>query len=120
VASNDPDWVACVATRVLFLDAGRVVAEGSVEELVGEVAPYQEARVELAGVAAVRAPELPGLRSFEQDGRRITAVLDRDPAMVAQLIDAIVSQGAEMRSIQVRRAGLRDAFLMKTGRTLDE
>lgn len=119
IASNDPDWVAGVASRVVFLDAGRVTTEGTVAELVAEVSPLLEVRVTLAAVRPIARFELPGLRSFEQDGVKLEALVERDRAAVPRLVEQIVAQGGEVQSVEVLGTTLREAFLLKTGRSLE-
>lgn len=103
-----------------FMDEGRIVAEGAVDELIAEVAPLREVRVTLAAVTAIPAPQLAGLRSFEQKGEELVALLERDAVHVAGLIEYVASQGGEVRSVEVLGSTLRDAFLAKTGRTVSE
>jgi ABC-2 type transport system ATP-binding protein len=118
IAGNDPDWTAAVATRVAFMDEGGILTEGTVEELVDEVSPLREACVTLIAPVPVPAPDFPGLRSFEQDGQVLTALLERDPALVARLVEWAVRHGGEVQSAEVRRPTLRDAFLAATGKAV--
>ena len=120
VSSNDPDWVAGVATRVGFIDDGRIIAEGTVDELVAEVSPLREVRVRIAGTVPVAVPELEGMRSFSQTGAEIRALLEKDGLLVPRLVESIVSAGADVLSVEVLQSSLRDAFLLKTGKALDE
>ncbi len=119
LASNDPDFCADVATRVAFMDDGRIVAEGTTEQLLAELAPTREVRVRLRGPADLPAPPLAGVRAFRQDDHEVTAVLDDDRELVGGLIQWIVSTGAELRAVDVRHSTLRDAFLLRTGKTID-
>ena len=119
VASNDPDWVAAAATRVAFLEAGALVAEGTVDELVGEVASRQEVRIELASAAALGKPDIKGVSSFDCRRATVEALLDGDPALVPKLMEWTVGQGGQVKTLEVRRGTLRDAFLQATGRSLE-
>lgn len=116
IASNDPDWVAGTASRVAFMEGGRIVADGTVDELVAKVSSLSEVQIKLSTPTAVTAPELAGLRSFRQAGDRITALLQSDPELVPKLLSGIASQGVEVSSMEVRRGTLRDVFLLVTGR----
>ncbi len=119
IASNDPDYLAGVATRVAFLDAGRIVAEGTVEELLAAVADRVEYRLALAGPVPVALPEdVPGLESFVQEGQEITAVGSYNATAIAVLVGWAVDSGASVRNLEIREPTLRDAFLTKTGKTV--
>lgn len=118
VASNDPAWTAAVATRVGFLESGRMVTEGSVDELIAEVATAQEIRIVLDRPTALSDPEIPGLRSFSQDGTTIVALVDEAPVALVDMVQWISRRGLGVRSVEVSGASLRDAFLLKTGRAI--
>lgn len=120
LAGNDPDWLALTATRVAFIEAGQIVAEGTPESLTASVADAQEVRVSLAGPQRLEMPTGPWLRRFDQDGSAIVALLGPAPEHVGRLIDWIIARGGRVRSLEVRRAGLRDAFLARTGKALGE
>lgn len=120
VASNDPEWSAAAATRIGLMHAGRVVREGTVDELVAEVSSFREAKIVLTSPLPVGVPELPGLHSLEQNGCEVTALLEPDPAVVPRLVGWLVERGADVQALEVERATLRDAFLAVTGEALRE
>lgn len=120
VAANDAEWLAGVATRVAFLDGGRLVAEGAVGELVGEVAPLREVQITLAAVAEVPRPDLDGLRALSQEGTTLRALVEDDRALTPRLIEHVVAAGGQVQRVEVLRSTLREAFLLKTGEALDE
>lgn len=117
-ASNDPDWAQSVASRVVFMEEGRNVAQGTVEELLEELMPAREAVIELESALEIDPPEF--TRTFARSGRRVTALIGRDPFLIPRLMTYIVDQGGVLRSVEVHRSSLRDAFLMHTGRSLEE
>ncbi len=118
IASNDPEWVAQVASRVAFMDQGKIIAVGTVQELLDEVASFQEISVTLSTGESISHPGHAGVQSFNQSEKQVTIVADDDPMLVPGLMQDIVEQGGTIRAVEVKRASLRDAFLMKTGRDL--
>jgi ABC-type multidrug transport system ATPase subunit len=119
VASNDPDWSAGVASRVMFLEAGRMAAEGTVAALVDEVAGLCEVSIELGAPVPLPEPDIESVSSFDQEGTALTALVGTGPALVPRLMTWIVEHGGDVKSLEVRRGTLRDAFLLKTGRSLE-
>jgi len=119
IAGNDPDWLSGVATRIAFMASGRICAEGTVEDLVGEVSPLQEVRIVLEKSPPLPFPAMPGVRSVVQGATEVTTLLERDPRLVADLVAWIAANGGVIKNLDVKRATLRDAFLLKTGRELD-
>jgi len=119
IAGNDSDWMAGPATRVAFMEAGKICALGTVETLSREVSPFQALRVDLLRPVELSHPPFGGVHSLEQSGRSLVILMERDPALVPGVMDWIVSQGATIRSVEVNQSTLKDAFLFKTGRPLE-
>ncbi|WP_440223399.1 ATP-binding cassette domain-containing protein [Dokdonella sp. MW10] len=97
-----------LADRVVVLQRGRTVAEGSVNEIRAHVAQRRircVSRVDAADVAA-----WPGVRSATRDGDRLDVVADPAEPVVRRLLDA----DATLADLEVQRAGLADAFLELT------
>ena len=118
IASNDAEWVAGVASRVAFIEEGRIVAEGTVAELIAEIAEVQRMRVVLDGYEQMDLTGQKGLIAASQDGDAMDILLENKPEWVARTVDTIIGQGGRVRSLEVRGTSLTDAFLAKTGRTL--
>ena len=119
ISGNDGKWIGAVAHRAAFLDFGKIAATGTVEELIHGVFPFQRIVTRLSKPALIPRPKTEGLHSFEQSGETIRAILDKDPMLVLEFMNWIVSHGGEIGSLEVRKSTLEDAFLLKTGRALD-
>jgi ABC-2 type transport system ATP-binding protein len=120
VASNDPEWVSEVATRVAFIHGGRFIRIGTVAELLSDVTSSQEIRVTLSSADPIARPSAAGVQSFHQHEDGATIVADDDPALVPKIMAAVVAAGGAIKSLEVRRPGLRDAFLLATGEDLEQ
>jgi ABC-2 type transport system ATP-binding protein len=101
--------------RVLVIDHGRIVAEGSPEQLKRRVAG-DSVELSFAGEdAAARAAEVVG---GVLDGARVRlavpSAVDELPRMFRALDDA----GLELAGVEVHRPTLDDVFLSLTGRAL--
>ena len=105
--------------RLVIMDGGRIVAEGSPSELVAVHATREVVELRFAraseqddALARVRTmasrvePVADRLLVYTDDGDRTAA--------------AIASDGVGASSVLVRRASLEDVFLILTGRTLEE
>ena len=115
ITGNEAEFMAGVADRVAFLEAGRVPAQGTVRELVAKVLPLRELRLTLTSVAPLPAPALPGVRSWRQEGAEITVLLEADDSLLPRVIEWAAAQGAPVQSAEMRRSTLRDAHLMACG-----
>jgi ABC-2 type transport system ATP-binding protein len=96
--------VQSVADRLAVLRAGRIVAEGTVNEVRGLARQRVEVWFETDAPAGLA--DLPGIGEPRIDGRRFTAVLT---GSAGPLIDALA--GRPIVSIQIAEPDLEEAFL---------
>src|SRR3712207_5660937 len=103
--------------RLVIMDGGRIVAEGSPRELIARHATREvvELRFRLAEELADAVPKIEAL------GERTEAVADR---VLVYTSDGDTTAEAladlDLASVLVRRASLEDVFLILTGRSLEE
>jgi ABC-2 type transport system ATP-binding protein len=116
-----------LAERIAIVDSGRVVAEGSPDELKGEL-HGDAVHVELAAVpnpaeaALLRTAlgEFTVVRDVAIDGRRVSARADDGAAAVPLVLTALEHQGAAVASVTVARPSLDDVYLRHAGRRFSE
>jgi ABC-2 type transport system ATP-binding protein len=106
--------------RVLIIDHGRIVAEGSPEELKmrmsGDVITIRlDGAAEKAEAVLSEHPAVIGASSGDHSVRLI---VDRGDEVVAGLMRKLDADGVEFASVQVARPTLDDVFLSLTGRSL--
>jgi ABC-2 type transport system ATP-binding protein len=109
-----------LASRLAIVDHGRVVAEGTPDDLKGELRG-DAVHLELpAGSAPARASDvlarLPGLRDVRISGRNVSARSDDGAAAVPGILAALERAGVPAASVTVARPSLDDVYLRKTGR----
>jgi ABC-2 type transport system ATP-binding protein len=117
IATNEvretPGW----ATRILFLDEGRVVVDGTPEALRARIPGGTRIRITLEG----RAPDLPSVPGVTIESRAsgvVEAVSGEGTRSLPALLQALVDAGAGIREIRVREPDLGDLFRELTGREL--
>jgi ABC-2 type transport system ATP-binding protein len=112
--------------RILVIDAGRIVAEGSPDELKRQVAG-DVVTVEVAGGAAAAgraravlsgAAAGLGLRELAGTGTELLLTVEHGERALIGLMRALDGAGVEIASISVARPSLDDVFLTVTGRSL--
>jgi lipooligosaccharide transport system ATP-binding protein len=105
--------------RLVIMDEGRIVAEGSPRDLIATYATREVVEVRFDDPAEKDAM-LPVLSSFASRTElltdRVVLYTDDGDAAAAMLNDA----ESRTASVLVRRASLEDVFLILTGRTLEE
>lgn len=118
-----------LAERLAIVDRGRVVVEGTPEQLKAEL---RGDSVEI-GLAAGDAGELPaettvrealdqvpGVREVSLDGGALHARADQGATAVPAMLAALESRGAKVASVKISRPSLDDVYLRYTGRTFEQ
>jgi ABC-2 type transport system ATP-binding protein len=109
-----------MADRLAIVDAGRVVVEGTPEELKaelhGDTVAVQLADDDVpAGVAALRA--LRGLADVAADGTTVRARAQAGAGAVPVVLAALEGAGLAVQSVTVGRPSLDDVYLQHVGRS---
>ncbi|MEU6094696.1 ATP-binding cassette domain-containing protein [Streptomyces sp. NPDC047079] len=116
-----------LADRIAIVDRGRVVVEGTPEDLKGELrgdAVHVELRETLgdSGRALLQGAlgAVPGVHEVLLDGRRVSVRADDGAAAVPALLGALERAGAGVASVTVARPSLDDVYLRYAGRRYSE
>ena len=107
-----------LADRVAIVDAGRVVVEGTPEELKSELRG-DAVLVELAAASPAALPALagvPGLREPRLEGTRLRARAESGASAVPAVLAALDGAGVAVASVTVARPSLDDVYLRHVGR----
>ncbi len=106
-----------LADHVAVIDRGRVIAEGSVQDIRARVS---QRRVRcLSALPLERVRQWPGVHHAERSEARLELVCEHAEPVVRRLLD----EDAALSELEVHRAGLADAFLAITAeesRALEE
>ena len=108
-----------LADRVVIIDHGRVVAQGTLPELYRTLPMAQKLTLDIDGEpepAWLRA--LPGVHTVTQTNGRWTLGLDDLAQGTVAVLQALGAAGLAVRHIDSDRANLEDVFLALTGRQL--
>jgi ABC-2 type transport system ATP-binding protein len=106
-----------LADRVAVLDRGRIVAEGTPDELK-RLIPGAHVRLQFSDRRALEAAAavVPG-SIREDDGFVLTVPSDAGSRSLHDLLDRLVSASVEVKSFSVHTPDLDDVFLALTGET---
>ena len=109
-----------LADRLAIIDHGRIVAEGTADELKRQVAGDVITIGVDGGVEhvleAVRAQ--PFVREASQEGDLVRLYVDQGDVAVPQLIRVLDGAGLQAQTLTLARPSLDDVFLRQTGRSL--
>ncbi len=110
-----------LARRLVIVDRGRIVAEGTPDELKGDL-KGDAVQVELAdpdgeGRVARALEPLFDVREVRVDGKTLHARSDDGARAVPAVLQALEAAGAPVASVTVSRPSLDDVYLRLTGRS---
>jgi ABC-2 type transport system ATP-binding protein len=113
-----------LASRLVILDRGRIVAEGTPEELKGELRG-DAVHVELGepqanGRVHAALERVPGISEATVEGRLLHARADNGARAVPAVLQALEADGIEVAAVTVARPSLEDVYLRYAGRTFSE
>lgn len=97
-----------LADRVVVVNHGRVVAEGTVMQIRARVAQRRISCTSALPAALVQG--WPGVQLAQRDGARLEVIAEAAEAVVRRLL----AEDAALSDLEVQRAGLADAFLALT------
>ncbi|MDQ3786976.1 MAG: ATP-binding cassette domain-containing protein [Actinomycetota bacterium] len=107
--------------RILVIDHGRIVAEGTPDELKARVSGdgvTVEVPAESVTDAAEVASQLTGATDVTTTENTVRFRVPRGDTALPELLRALDGKGIPMTSLQVQRPSLDDVFLALTGRSL--
>jgi len=105
--------------RLVIMDGGRIVAEGSPRELIDRYSTREVVELRFALPEQQQA----ALARLDGAGDRVENLADRVLIYTAhgdEALAQVTNDGIEPASVLVRRSTLEDVFLQLTGRTLDD
>lgn len=118
-----------LAERLAIVDCGRVVVEGTPEQLKAELRG-DSIEIDLAAAESGELPveatvrealdRVPGVREVSLDGVALHARADQGATAVPAMLAALESGGAKVASVKVSRPSLDDVYLRYTGRTFEQ
>src|SRR5690348_11420911 len=116
------DEADALCDRVAIIDYGRIVAQGTPEELkraiAGDVVTFTVAGEPQAALDAVTGQDF--VREARLDGASVQLYVDRGEVAMPAILRLLDGAGLQLVTVELHRPSLDDVFLRKTGRSLRE
>ncbi|GAB3989238.1 ATP-binding cassette domain-containing protein [Actinoallomurus acanthiterrae] len=113
-----------MAERVLIIDRGRIIADGTAEglkrELAGDQVVVTVADPTEAATATVVAERMPAVAAVETDATTVRLRVPRAETALPEYLRTLDAVGIDAVTAETRRSTLDDVFLTLTGRSLRE
>lgn len=118
--SHYMEEVEALCSRVVIMDNGRLIAEGTKEELAQFVQEEQIAEIDVNNASFTiteKIKKIYGVKECNISGRKLTVMFDKSNS-IAKILTAITENGGMITKITMKEANLEDVFLTLTGKTL--
>lgn len=120
--SHYMEEVELLCDRVAIVDEGKIIAEGTQDELKDRVMTLETARIKVDALTPgllAKLESLERVRKVEYHEPFLEVSLEKDTPL-APLLDALHAEHVRFTSITVDRPSLNTVFLALTGKTLRE
>src|SRR5215468_7259243 len=97
--------------RIAFIKAGRILAEGSADELKRQIRIGDVIALRLDPVAPAGLAELPGVLQVQPRGDRIECTVDASEKRLPEILRWLCEQGVLIRDCQVHEPELEEVFV---------
>jgi ABC-2 type transport system ATP-binding protein len=113
-----------LASALAIVDRGRIVAEGSPDELKaqlrGDAIQIELASPEANGRVPATLARVDGVHDVVLEGTVLRARADSGPERVPAVLAALDSAGVSIAAVSVARPSLDDVYLRYAGRSFDD
>lgn len=119
--SHYMEEVESLCSRICIMDQGKIIAEGSKNELVERSGGKTEIGLTLeAADRSLRKllGEITGVDSLEENGNQIIIRCENADLILASIIERVTVSGNQLRSVNVKKPNLETVFLHLTGKAL--
>ncbi len=106
-----------ICDSIGVIEAGRVLAQGSVTEILARVRPHLDVRIELLSDSQALLDEVAsvaGVQAARLEGRIVELTFEGDSGALADLLARLVGSGHRIHSFESHRGDLEDVFLSLT------
>lgn len=115
--------VEAIADRIIIINEGAVIAEGTKEELNGLISDtitynFTVVNIERLNVDAIK--NIQGVTEINVSNSSVKIIVGKNQDKLNELISAIISSGCRIENMNSQEASLETVFLELTGRNLKD
>jgi len=110
-----------ICSRVAIVDHGKIIADGTKEQLKAIITDVKDLSIELKPGSAYSLQsisEIPGVRAVNEKEGRLSIQSDAAVDNLNRILKSLMDGGAEVKALQEEEPNLETVFLTLTGRSL--
>ncbi|TLS49038.1 ABC transporter ATP-binding protein [Paenibacillus antri] len=110
-----------ICTRIAIIDHGKIIADGTKEQLKAIVTDRKEIDIEVRGAGGLDLAELkrvPGVLSAELEENVLRIASAAEVRNLNRILERLMTDGVDIRAVKAREPSLEQVFLTLTGRSL--
>ncbi|KYG29638.1 ABC transporter ATP-binding protein [Alkalihalobacillus trypoxylicola] len=112
--------VQAIASRVVIVDQGQIITEGTVKDLIKNIQHEEKMKIEVTNIEQVPIlviQDLAGVKSVTTDGNEMTIIATAGSGHFDRIL-SIIKEHSAILAIQADKPNLEDVFLTLTGKKL--
>ncbi|MES0857534.1 ABC transporter ATP-binding protein [Geobacillus sp. G4] len=110
-----------ICTRIAIIDHGKIIAEGTKEQLEAIITDTKDIWLEIRGMDRLNKQHLqdiPGVKAVQCEENMIKISSDISVNNLNEIVQCLINDGVEIRSLEDKSPNLETVFLALTGRNL--
>ncbi|UVI29084.1 ABC transporter ATP-binding protein [Paenibacillus spongiae] len=110
-----------LCTRIAIIDHGKIIAEGTKKQLKAIITNQKNTGIEVRSTDMLQVEklrEIPGVNTAEVDDTLVKISSDAEVNNLNRIIQQLMADGMEIRSVEAHEPNLETVFLTLTGRSL--
>lgn len=119
--SHYMEEVEAICGRIAIMDSGKVIALGTIDELISTYVTDERATMEVgknAEKTAETVRKITGVTSCEAERNVLTIHVDPSKLPMVTLLEKLIAQKVDLKAINVEKPNLEQVFLLLTGKKL--
>lgn len=110
-----------LCSRIAIMDHGKVIAQGSKDELKAFITVEEKTEIELSSINYILVDNIKqviGVKECALKGNKLMIISEKNSKNLSRIIDCIITTGVDILSMNIEKPTLETVFLTLTGRTL--
>ncbi len=123
ITSHYVEEIERLSDRVLIVNAGKVIADGTVNHIIDKYCKSRIYVIEFYTITGRIIKDLeavPGVESVEVKENTVKIITNKDLNIIERIVKITTENKAEIKNLDIKKPGLEDVFFYFTGKGLKE